>query len=562
MQRRLLFIAFITLMLLLAIALFGVSEPVWALPPHQSPAPAPDPVIVAAGDVSNCSNQEKFLTGYLVDGIDGTVLVLGDGNNAGGLLEEYRDCYDPAWGRAKARTRPVPGNHDYAQGNASGYFTYFGDAATPLEPGCTRDCKGYYSYDLGSWHIVALNSEIPAEAGSAQEQWLRADLAAHPAVCTLAYWHKPRFSSQYPGINGGVDLYQALYEYGADVVLTGHAHGYERFGLQDTTGQADPGRGIRQFVVATGGAPLRDFKFIQPNSEARDAETYGVLKMTLRPTGYDWEFVPIPGKTFTDSGSGECVVAPNLPPPPAGVVLAATDAAAVQPVAFVPDPGAEVGTSALALPAAGLDYVVQAGDTLSLIAGRYGLDWVVVAATNGITQVDVIEIGQTIRLPGVAAGATVTGTAAAANAVLPAASGATAGTGIGTTAPITAAVLPQNIATAAGYYTVKEGDTLFGVALRLGLTREELAAANDLGTEDLLLIGQRLILPTPATSRAALLPTPTPAAGRFYTVESGDTIFGIALANGVDWQELLKLNGLQEDSLLQIGQRIRLPDEQ
>jgi LysM repeat protein len=555
-------------MLLVAIAVPGWTEPVLAMPSHQSPAPAGDPVIVAAGDVSNCSNQEKFLTGYLVDGIDGTVLVLGDGNNAGGLLAEYRDCYDPAWGRAKARTRPVPGNHDYAQGNASGYFTYFGDAATPLEPGCTRDCKGYYSYDLGTWHIVALNSEIPAEAGSAQEQWLRADLAAHPAVCTLAYWHKPRFSSQYPGINGGVDLYKALYEYGADVVLTGHAHGYERFGLQDPTGQADPGRGIRQFVVATGGAPLRDFKFIQPGSEARDAETYGVLKMTLRPAGYDWEFIPIPGKTFTDSGSGECVVAPNLPAPPAGVELATTDAAAVQPVAFVPDPGAEATASALALPAAGLDYVVQSGDTLSLIAGRYGLDWVAVAAANGITQVDVIEIGQTIRLPGVEESAPITGATATASALLPATSGTTTGAAAGATtgtvaatASITAAVLPQNIATAAGYYTVKEGDTLFGVALRLGLTREELAAANDLGTEDLLLIGQRLIIPTPTTPRAALLPTPTPTAGRFYTVASGDTIFGIALANGVDWQELLKLNGLEEDSLIQIGQRLQLPEE-
>ena len=374
------------------------------MPTRQAPAPTADPVIVAAGDISNCSNQEKFLTGMLVDGIDGTVVVLGDGNNAGGLASPNIATVTTRRGAApRTRTRPVPGNHDYAQGNAGGYFTYFGDAATPLEPGCTKDCKGYYSYDLGTWHVVALNSEIAAEAGSAQEQWLRADLAAHPAVCTLAYWHKPRFSSQYPGINGGVDLYKALYEYGADVVLTGHAHGYERFGLQDPTGQADPGRGIRQFVVATGGAPLRDFKFIQPNSEARNAETYGVLKMTLRPTGYDWEFLPIPGKSFTDSGSDECVTPANLPAPPPGVELVSTAAlgsAGAEPAeAFVPDPGLEA--VAAVLPAAGLDYVVQSGDTLSLIAARYGLDWTAVAATNGITEVDLIEIGQTIRLPGV-----------------------------------------------------------------------------------------------------------------------------------------------------------------
>ena len=371
-MRRLIPLAYVVLFTLLGATLpAGAAQGVPALPLYQPPAPATDPVIVAAGDISNFSNQEKFLTGYLVDGIDGTVLVLGDGNNEGGSFAEYRDSYDPAWGRAKARTRPVPGNHDYAQGNAGGYFTYFGDAATPLEPGCTKDCKGYYSYDLGTWHVVALNSEISAEAGSAQEQWLRADLAAHPGVCTLAYWHKPRFSSQYPGINGGVDLYKALYEYGADVVLTGHAHGYERFGLQDPTGQADPGRGIRTFVVATGGAPLRDFKFIEPNSEARNAETHGVLKMTLRPTGYDWEFLPIPGKSFTDSGSDECVTPANLPAPPPGVELVSTAAlgsAGAEPaVAFVPDPGLE--TAALVLPAAGLDYVVKSGDTLSLISG-------------------------------------------------------------------------------------------------------------------------------------------------------------------------------------------------
>jgi hypothetical protein len=186
--------------------------------------------------------------------------------------------------------------------DAAGYFDYFGElAGTPGE--------GYYSYDLGDWHIIALNSIIQVSAGSPQEQWLRSDLAAHPAVCTLAYWHYPLFSS---GIVHGGDpsmrpLWQALYDYGADVVLTGHEHNYERFAPQDPQGNADPVRGIREFVVGSGGRSHYGFGAPVPNSEARNGDTYGLLKLTLHLTSYSWEFIPEPGKTFTDSGNAPCV---------------------------------------------------------------------------------------------------------------------------------------------------------------------------------------------------------------------------------------------------------------
>jgi len=171
---------------------------------------------------------------------------------------------------------------------------------------------GYYSYDLGTWHIIVLNSECKevggCNAGSQQEKWLRADLAAHPAACKLAYFHKPLFSS---GRAHGDDLeiqplWQALYDGSADVVVNGHDHDYERFAPQTPDAAPDPKRGIREFVVGTGGKNHRPFGTPRPNSEIRNADAFGVLKLTLKPTGYDWQFVPEAGKTFTDSGSGNC----------------------------------------------------------------------------------------------------------------------------------------------------------------------------------------------------------------------------------------------------------------
>jgi acid phosphatase type 7 len=224
------------------------------------------------------------------------VLVLGDNQYETGALADYLASYDPTWGRVKSITHPAPGNHEYTMPGAKGYFSYFGKSAG----------SGYYSFDIGGWHIISLDSEINTAAGSPQERWLRRDLSSHHALCTLAYWHKPRFSS---GINGNyadcATLWQDLYAVGADVVLNGHDHDYERFAPQNPSQQPDP-KGIREFVVGTGGFSHFSRASNQSNSEAFDSDTFGVLQLTLHPTGYDWKFVPEAGGSFTDSGSGSC----------------------------------------------------------------------------------------------------------------------------------------------------------------------------------------------------------------------------------------------------------------
>ena len=265
------------------------------------------PVVLAAGDIARCSSTGDEQTAALLDGLSGTVVTLGDNVYPDGTADEYADCYDPSWGRHLARTRPAPGNHEYHTPDATGYYGYYGAAAgDPTE--------GWYSFDLGSWHVVVLNSNCSEVGGcgfgSAQAVWLAADLVANPRDCTLAIWHHPRFSS---GTHGDstrtADLWELLHWDWADVALVGHDHDYERFALQDADGNAAPGRGLRQFVVGTGGAGLRDFGTIAPNSEIRDSDNHGVLKLTLHPTSYDWEFVSVPGGTgFQDSGSASCVV--------------------------------------------------------------------------------------------------------------------------------------------------------------------------------------------------------------------------------------------------------------
>jgi hypothetical protein len=287
-----------------------------------------DPVIAAAGDIA-CDPASPHYGGGLGDGqscqawatstllVDGryaAVLPLGDNQYECGSLAGYQTSYNMSWGRVKDVTRPVPGNHDYftssvedpcdATVSGAGYFGYFGAAAG--DP-----AKGYYSYDLGAWHLIALNAECSHAGGcgrgSPQEQWLQADLAAHPNQCVLAYWHQPRFSSGQHGNDPSyTPFWSDLYAAGADVVVNGHEHDYERFAPQDPNGIADPARGIREFVAGTGGRNHDSFLTLAPNTEVRNASTFGVLTLRLRPDGYDWEFVPTAGGMFTDTGSASC----------------------------------------------------------------------------------------------------------------------------------------------------------------------------------------------------------------------------------------------------------------
>lgn len=263
-------------------------------------APA-DPVLVGAGDISTCTNAGDTKTAALIEAIPGTVFTAGDNAYEDGTLAEFQDCYGPTWGAFLDRTRASLGNHDYHTSGAEGYFTYFGSRAG--EPG-----KGYYAYDLGAWRIYALNSNCSevggCGAGSPQRAWLKADLAANPRRCVLTYWHHPRFSSGFHGNSPSVKgFWTALYQAGADVVVNGHDHDYERFARQKPNGERAP-NGIREFVVGTGGVDRRPFGNTKPNSQVRNASTWGVLKLTLHAASYDFEFVPQVGKTFTDSRTG------------------------------------------------------------------------------------------------------------------------------------------------------------------------------------------------------------------------------------------------------------------
>jgi len=291
------------LALLIVTVFCGLVVPSYA----KSEAAKSDPVLVGAGDIASCDDLSGAeATAKLIENIPGTVFAAGDLAYPDGSDEQFAKCYGPTWGRFKDRTRPAAGNHEYHSDGASGYARYFGAAAGDPK-------KAYYSYDLGAWHIIVLNSECDevggCNAASPQGQWLRQDLAQHPVACTLAYFHKPLFSS---GAKHGNDplmkpLWQALYEANADVVINGHDHDYERFAPQDPDGKADSKRGIREFVVGSGGKNShRSFDKPKPNSEVRNADTFGVLKLTLHSSGYDWEFVPQAGKSFHDSGSGSC----------------------------------------------------------------------------------------------------------------------------------------------------------------------------------------------------------------------------------------------------------------
>jgi hypothetical protein len=276
--------------------------------PSPSPFPAPAPgetaVLIGAGDIADCSHiEEARKTAAIVENIPGTVFTLGDNAYPSGTAEQFGACYAPTWGRFKNRTRPAPGNHDYRTRGAAAYFSYFGKAAGDPD-------KGYYSYDLGAWHILVINSNCNevggCKRGSPQEAWVKEDLAAHPALCTVAMWHHPRFSSAEHGDDFSMrDIFKDLYDAGVDVALAGHDHTYERFAPLDPSGKADPQRGVRQFVAGTGGRSLYKFLNVHAASEVRENQTYGVLKLTLRADSYDWQFLAAEG-TFTDSGSERC----------------------------------------------------------------------------------------------------------------------------------------------------------------------------------------------------------------------------------------------------------------
>jgi 3',5'-cyclic AMP phosphodiesterase CpdA len=272
-------------------ALAGLAA-VWLLPAAFAAEPASSVTVYAAGDIARCDEGDPARSGaaatadLIVSGLvadpKSAVLMLGDATYPVGAPAEFTDCYAPTWGRFKSRTWPAPGNHEYATNGAAGYFGYFGAAAG----------RGYYSFQLGHWRLYSLNSNLGKTEHAAQLAWLRGELARRPTRCTLAYWHHPLYSS---GMHGSFarmkDAWQALYEAGAELVLAGHDHTYERFAPQDADGRRDEARGIRQFVAGTGGAFATPLKWPLPNSQASDANRYGVLKLVLSADSYAWEFL-------------------------------------------------------------------------------------------------------------------------------------------------------------------------------------------------------------------------------------------------------------------------------
>lgn len=280
--------------------------------PATAPAYLAGPAytVYAAGDIADCRQRgwqytgaaltAELIAGELAGTPEAAVLSLGDHTYPVGLAAEFRDCYAPTWGRFKERTYPTPGNHEYYGSKAaSGYFDYFGR-------------PDYYSFQLGSWHVISLNSHLPAARLAEQLAWLKDDLARHPTRCTLAYWHAPLYSS------GGhrapktmQPAWQALHAAGAELVLSGHDHDYERFAPQDASGNVDQARGLRQFVIGTGGAFLTPFFYFMPHSEVRDNSSHGVLKLRLHEAGYSWQYLAVPddgsvARPAPDSGAAPC----------------------------------------------------------------------------------------------------------------------------------------------------------------------------------------------------------------------------------------------------------------
>jgi Calcineurin-like phosphoesterase len=266
-------------------------------------------VLLAAGDIAECDHEGDEATArILADYPEATIQTLGDNAYQDGTIEDFEECYEPSWGQFKDRTMPATGNHDHATEDAQGYSDYFGESGGPYD-------KYYYSYDLGAWHGVVLNSDCwrvdGCDIDDPQAEWLRKDLEQHDAFCTLAVWHRPPFSS---GRYGDPEdtarvrpLWRVINEEGVDVLLTGHEHSYERFAPMDAEGKRDDAHGVRLFVVGTGGGNLRSFAVDPlPTTEAREDDSWGVLKLDLKPSSYDWEFLAVAGSSFSDSGTGSC----------------------------------------------------------------------------------------------------------------------------------------------------------------------------------------------------------------------------------------------------------------
>jgi hypothetical protein len=275
-------------------------------------------VLVGAGDIAGCSSLPGAeATAKLIEAIPGMVFAAGDLAYDRGTVEEFSKCYGPTWGRFKDRTRPTPGNHEYYSQGGQAYFAYWGEQAGPK-------WKGYYSFELGTWHVVALNTNCDAPgvggcgAGSPQEKWLREDLAAHPKSCVIAFGHHALYGSGvlkkhalHPELR---ELWRDLYAAHADLMLAGHEHSYERFAPQDPDGHLDNANGIREIVVGTGGRSHDPLGMPLPNSEKQNSDTFGVLKLTLSVAKYKWEFVPVNGdEGFRDAGEGTCHVAAKPP---------------------------------------------------------------------------------------------------------------------------------------------------------------------------------------------------------------------------------------------------------
>ncbi len=289
--------------------------------PGVTPGVVDGEVFIGAGDIAYCGGPGDDETAIVIDSLlrlypDASVFAAGDNVYPTGSAQDYANCYQPTWGRFKSRTWAVIGNHDYDLGNADATFDYFGARVGPRG-------LGYYSFDLGDWHVLMLNSNetfVSAAAGSPQEQWLRADLAANSKACIIAVFHHPLFSSCSASEAERNDcafvepfvrpVWNALHEYGAEVVVNGHRHWYERFALLDPAGTRDPVGGMRQFIVGTGGRSVGTPSEVHPMSELQNdsRNAFGVLKLILKERSYSWEFVPIRGRTFRDSGGGMCTV--------------------------------------------------------------------------------------------------------------------------------------------------------------------------------------------------------------------------------------------------------------